>query len=177
MLDEWTQALLRKYPTATDMDLLMLLFALAVVLWKDTSTVEALHATARRTLHILSTQTSGIDIADLSSRFMLLRARTFMRYRAAGKNVVRNTKRLGVSRATLGRQKQYCPHGGAWRAWVRMHRLGRTGKGDLKELAASFKCEKARGSALYQRAKALGEAARTLGKKKACKTKSPFGDR
>ena len=98
LLDQYTKALRKRYPTGKEQDLLMVLFTIACILWKDTARIESMHASIRRCLTILSTQAQQMDIQDLSAHFLLQRLRTNHGKKVRG----RKTKRRKVATRKVG---------------------------------------------------------------------------
>ena len=173
LMDGWSKALLEEYDPASE-DLLILLFSLAIVLWKDTSRVEALHASVRRALHIGSTQSKTMSAGDLSARFVLQQSRTSRQ--KPGKAPKRTKPRL-VQRVKRTKERSlFRPRGGAWRAWVRMHSMGQRGLSDIGELARLYQDAKRRGTPEYMRAVRMGTTATQAARSKS-RTQSAFGMR
>ena len=156
----------------------------ARTLWRDASRIEALHATVRRLLLLASHQTHRQEFGDLSSQFVLMPSRTKKDAArkptvAKGKAKLRKESKRYKKTKKEPKQKRRTgggSSGGAWRAWVRMHRLGGRGLGDLGQLAGEYRTARLANTAAYQRACRLGSSAHAAARRMP-RGKSPFGRR
>ena len=71
LLGPWARAFLEEHPKLDDPAALHILEVMAMLLMVDISQVESKHASIRRMLVILSTQTCGLDIEQLSALWVL----------------------------------------------------------------------------------------------------------
>ena len=74
-LDKWTRNMLEQHPSFDDALFKHKLLLLGITAVKDIAPIEARHASIRRVLKVLSTQTHSLDFADLDARWIFLQAR------------------------------------------------------------------------------------------------------
>eukprot|EP00959_Pyramimonas_sp_CCMP1952_P161002 3366883-Pyramimonas_sp.AAC.1 len=174
MWDAWSSDLIAGYSRMDDPMILHILFAIAVLVWVDISTIEAKHASVRRLATALSVQCPAIDFGYLSSLFFLGDVRRRRRplvqvvdpqkkklSRPNGRGRVRKTimQRPASNLGPKGRRG-----GGAWRGWVRLRRAGQVGRGSLADLAVHYHIAKAARTPEYLRALEMGKAATLAGR-------------
>lgn len=75
LLDSWTSSLKTQHPTLRGSELHAKLQLTASTVWKDTSKIEARHATIRRLLTVASLQTHQMSLQELSAQWVLLQYR------------------------------------------------------------------------------------------------------
>jgi hypothetical protein len=150
---------------------------LATMLVKDIAPIEARHASIRRILTVLSTQTHTLDFADLDSRWIFLQARSRSVDAApwqTGK-FKEKARRKDLSAKAKAKAKRKAPprhpatrgatrQGGAPRAFIRTRTLGTVGRPDFKQLNADYREAKAANTQEYRRAVRLGKAATQKGR-------------
>ena len=146
----------------------------------DISKVESKHATVRRLLTILSTQTWGADLSYVSALWVLLQQRRANALRADARG--RKNKRGAMpprtySRVQVGKAKaKRVPRGGTYRAFVRLTTKGARGRPDLAKVADEYRRHTRAHDVLYQRAARLGRAASWAGRF-CSRSASSFGPR
>eukprot|EP00971_Amphidinium_carterae_P352130 6492445-Amphidinium_carterae.1 len=157
LLDNFSKALLHKYPGYDGEELLQVLEAHAQKCSTSTSGIEARHGSIRRVLLTRSAQTHTMPFADLSAEWLLTQLR---RAKLLSKPMTASAKIRAKKRKAEHKNNANC--GGLWRAWVRHHSIGQQGRCDLHELALGLQAAKASKNPLLVHLTRLGQMARTV---------------
>lgn len=178
LLDPWTLALRKEYPTLAGEEVQQVLYSMASLVRVDISHVESRHASIRRMLFGRSVQTHALSFPDLSAQWVFQQHRT-RRSRQGARGLPSGPAATGPSakRGAGARKKvrkthgdkakgKRSGHGGAWRAWMRIRTSGQPLRSiDHAGEAAAYRAAAQARTAEYLAAERLGRMATAHGRR------------